>query len=606
MPQYLITLSIGPVQDFIAAARRTRDLWMGSYLLSEISKAAAKALFDQQSELIFPATDKPDKDLAPCQTPENCFNVGNKILVLIETDSPEDVINEAKKSAQSRWEEIAEKARKKAKKKYIQIDDDIWNKQIIDVLEIFSAWVQFDPQSDSYKVKRERLDQLLNARKNTRDFLPNTVNGDGISKSSLDGLRENLINTEDADDWDLRRLGLNRNEYLDVTGIAKRIGGNPEQFTPLSRIALDPWLRGIAETGKLDPVKAILEELVFFGLCTRVQSETYQDMPYDGQLFYLSRIEVERKKVKESNEHDKDIVLEYLGDLQKEIQSLYRKFGEPQPYLAILHADGDNMGKLLDTMQTLKNHQDISAALSKFSQIVPDIVQEHHGQHYGHCVYAGGDDVLALLPLDQAVACSKALTDKFTEIMSQIEGIPSDMIPTLSVGLGVSHFLTPMPKQLDLARRAEKLAKGNDLPVNQRKNALAILLKPRSGAEISYRERWDKDADSILSKWVDAHLKEEGIPRQAGYNLRDESIALDWAEKPDNYATLINAETKRILTKKRTKNQQPLDQNWIDAICERAKQNGLRKTADELIMTYRISQAYKQADRTKQEGTSHV
>jgi CRISPR-associated protein Cmr2 len=30
MPDYLLTLSLGPVQSLIGAARRTRDLWCGS------------------------------------------------------------------------------------------------------------------------------------------------------------------------------------------------------------------------------------------------------------------------------------------------------------------------------------------------------------------------------------------------------------------------------------------------------------------------------------------------------------------------------------------------------------------------------------------------
>ena len=41
---HLLAISVGPVQEFIAAARRTRDLWFGSYLLSEISRAVAKAV----------------------------------------------------------------------------------------------------------------------------------------------------------------------------------------------------------------------------------------------------------------------------------------------------------------------------------------------------------------------------------------------------------------------------------------------------------------------------------------------------------------------------------------------------------------------------------
>jgi hypothetical protein len=39
--QSLLLITIGPVQEFIAAARRSRDLWFGSWLLSELSKAAA-------------------------------------------------------------------------------------------------------------------------------------------------------------------------------------------------------------------------------------------------------------------------------------------------------------------------------------------------------------------------------------------------------------------------------------------------------------------------------------------------------------------------------------------------------------------------------------
>lgn len=42
--KYLMIFSIGPVQEFIATARRSRDLWYGSWMLSELSKAAAKTI----------------------------------------------------------------------------------------------------------------------------------------------------------------------------------------------------------------------------------------------------------------------------------------------------------------------------------------------------------------------------------------------------------------------------------------------------------------------------------------------------------------------------------------------------------------------------------
>jgi hypothetical protein len=46
MTAHLLLVTLGPVQDFIAQARRTRDLWYGSHLLSELGRAAARVLAD--------------------------------------------------------------------------------------------------------------------------------------------------------------------------------------------------------------------------------------------------------------------------------------------------------------------------------------------------------------------------------------------------------------------------------------------------------------------------------------------------------------------------------------------------------------------------------
>ena len=51
----LFLVTLGPVQDFIASARRTRDLHFGSWLLSELSRAAACEINAQKGYLIFPA-----------------------------------------------------------------------------------------------------------------------------------------------------------------------------------------------------------------------------------------------------------------------------------------------------------------------------------------------------------------------------------------------------------------------------------------------------------------------------------------------------------------------------------------------------------------------
>ena len=149
---YLLAISVGPVQEFIAAARRTRDLWFGSYLLSEISRAVAKAVVKEGGTLIFPASSEAE-------------NVANIILAELLTGEPRSVAAAAKNAAQRQWHEFAEEAMREASG---AIRRDIWTDQVEDVIEFYAAWM---PQTgrDNYGGDRGRVMRLLAGRKNCRD-----------------------------------------------------------------------------------------------------------------------------------------------------------------------------------------------------------------------------------------------------------------------------------------------------------------------------------------------------------------------------------------------------------------------------------------------------
>ena len=106
---WLLQISVGPVQEFIAAARRTRDLWFGSSMLSEISKAAAKAVKDAGAELIFP---EPNGDLRP----KSDLNVANVILARASGDDQamNALAERAREAAVARFKAFAAEAFKKA------------------------------------------------------------------------------------------------------------------------------------------------------------------------------------------------------------------------------------------------------------------------------------------------------------------------------------------------------------------------------------------------------------------------------------------------------------------------------------------------------------
>ena len=184
---WLLQISVGPVQEFIAAARRTRDLWFGSFMLSEISKAAAEALKDAKAELIFPAPNVPDKDLEP----DSDLNVANVILARASGDDQamNALAERAREAAVARFKEFATKVYEKAKHWIVK---ERWDKQVEDVIEFYAAWAEIGTGEGAYKAARQKVARLLAARKNLRDFLPHEGEF-GIQKSSLDGLRESVF-----------------------------------------------------------------------------------------------------------------------------------------------------------------------------------------------------------------------------------------------------------------------------------------------------------------------------------------------------------------------------------------------------------------------------
>src|SRR5205823_13783871 len=97
---------------------------------------------------------------------------------------------------------------------------------------------------------------------------------------------------------------------------------------------------------------------------------------------------------------------------------------------------------------------------------------------------------------------------------------------TLSAGIAVGHHLDPLSDTLELAREAEKAAKKKV----EGKNALAINVSKRSGADWLVKGSWDEKADGgafdrRLNRFIYLQLAEE-LPRGIGYELRDTALRL--------------------------------------------------------------------------------
>ncbi|MFO0005930.1 MAG: type III-B CRISPR-associated protein Cas10/Cmr2, partial [bacterium] len=118
------------------------------------------------------------------------------------------------------------------------------------------------------------------------------------------------------------------------------------------------------------------------------------------------------------------------------------------------------MGAAIDAISTIEGHQSLGKTLNTFAGNCREIVAKHEGT----LIFAGGDDVLALLPLHQAIACARALNRSFHEtvelpLQKTLANVPGRKPASLSVGIGISHCREPMSDARALARKAEGIAK---------------------------------------------------------------------------------------------------------------------------------------------------
>ncbi|MEI7769224.1 MAG: type III-B CRISPR-associated protein Cas10/Cmr2 [Chloroflexales bacterium] len=590
----MFLVTIGPVQDFIAAARRTRDLRAGSQLLSDLSREAAEFIrtMDARADLIFPS----QEHLAN-------HDVVNRILAVVFVP-PEDIGPRLEFHLREMLREQADKTFAKIKSLHEVGTSNSAKDQVDELMEIFWAGVTF---TDDYHSDRDNVEAALAARKNTRDFFQPAYR-DMVPKSSIDGTRESVIPEEyfpsRNDHNSIRRQKITQLFVLFGAGQAERLSGvdlfkrhyraseGYADFPSTSHFAALPLLNRLSAQG-LNYAAALqlyVEALAKLAAPTEKLNTPRFDYlaltgGYDASLLFEERLSdvVEESELKEAR-----------GALADFFAAATR--GErPEPYYAILHADGDNMGKVIDYQAKPKSdqqaidgivrHKAFSQALDSFAEAVRKIVESE--QYRGALVYAGGDDVLAFLPLDTAVACAKHLADSFADALKDYKGEHGEAA-TLSVGLAVCHHIEPLSDALNLARAAEKIAKKA-----KAKNSLAITLSKRSGADITVAGSWQGDFYERLNRFVQLH-QVDALPDGAAFELRDLDDRVGLTLAPE----ALIADALRILERKRAQHGQakiePADLTMIKNALDIGKAErraadgrsvwGVNELADELIV----------------------
>lgn len=223
----------------------------------------------------------------------------------------------------------------------------------------------------------------------------------------------------------------------------------------------------------------------------------------EGALLYAdaldARISAERYRDPDSEVEKRLLqVKAELAGLEKQLARLPEPMPTgllaPVPYYAVLVMDGDRTGELV------RNHPEATMALQLFADTVagtvgaggavaPSLVETRFD---GLLVYAGGDDVQALLPLDKALEAALALRDSYVAAFVQVfadDFAALDPAPGISAALVIADHGEPMGAVI---RAAHGLLEQRAKRDNHR-NSLAIRVLKPSGSSIDLVSAFPKD-----------------------------------------------------------------------------------------------------------------
>ena len=472
--------TFGPVQGFVAQARRTRDLYSGSFLLSWLAYKAMSAVPDAGEKITLPKFEKV-KDLVEVERVKHGVAPNRFVAKFSSEQAAADAATKAvaalqdewKKIACAIWEKFVDPVAGKGNK-----TGEIWRRQTENFWEI------------SWAIGSADETDLLDRRKNWRAPPATTESGDHCAlmghHQELSGfIRSRSKEERDGQDgfWLAMRehaqkisrssLNLAEGERLCAIALIKRFFPEPEITRKIVErdLGADQW-----------PSTVDLAAKPFFRTINDNETcrETLRNFPKfkgEGEHFgqYLNRVTL-------ANREDTLFVVEserrqYMDALKNLEETTNDRAGG---FYALLLMDGDRMGKLIRE----KGAGTVTAALTYFSGKAPGIVSSHDGV----CIYAGGDDLFALLPMDKALDCAVEVSKKYRESFNDKQ------IPDAAISAAVifAHYNMPLRQVIRQAHYfLDHVAKDQ-----ADRNAIAIAVLKPGGETCRWAGKFDRFGQS--------------------------------------------------------------------------------------------------------------
>ncbi len=550
-----LMFQFGPVQEFIGAARRTRDFLAGSYLLGWLSAHALKVVADLRGpdSVIFPSLrGQPIFDALYREELYEGVLYGesslwarmgysaaqllsptlpNRFLAVVPASEAAATAEAAAKAIEVEWDTICGAAWEGFAKLAAQVGcppDASWRKRWQGQTRGYwkTTWQTWVWQRD--------VPVDANLRK-------------------VEQLATQVVPEKHRDAWYFERQDV-RNGKLNNIGFFW-----PAQVAQVSRLLamrrntreFDQFFTDDSQVGARKDALSGKEESIGSEALWKALSTGTNNLFKDNEGPYGAVQIVKRLFLRDDPMPylKNRLGLSRLPHLFDAVDEVSARNDDQSPYVAILAMDGDSMGEFMAGEKTPPLMEQFSAGAQayfgalvgfdktirrplspsyhlQFSEALANFATRFAGPTVdsfgGQLIYAGGDDVLAMLPADKAVACALALRACFRGVMpallrddARIAGrfeafakrfefhaasrgwvTPANvkesyplMVPgpatDISCGIAIAHRDHPLQAIIRAAQSAEKRAKQEF-----GRAALAVALLKRGGETVHWGCKW--------------------------------------------------------------------------------------------------------------------
>lgn len=322
--------------------------------------------------------------------------------------------------------------------------------------------------------------------------------------------------------------------------------------------------------------------------------EQFNSYIYEEKMNYFLTLFNSDKEDKNSNQSRNNLIKKFIANLKKENKNLkpqvYKKDSNDSDlkkvddiakvngkegykisdYLAIVQADGDNMTTFFKDMG---NDTDKVKEFSKKCINYTSKAAQEIKAYGGVTIYAGGDDLLFLAPLEGKENKNIFhLIDKIKEAFNEELGKNGTSV---SFGIAVNYKKFPLYEAYNKARNLLDYSKDNN------KNRMTLSLMKNSGLSVFLS--FDNDAQSLTNykKFIEDYYQSDDK------NINDTTNSIIYLM--DNYRELYNLSTEFLLSGK--------NKNAIKNFFENMTDNPSQEKYSKYIE--RINELYLQAINDK-------